>query len=482
MSDVNQNNPSSPPPGTPSPADKKTGTGAIFIGLLLFGATIGVGFFAGQWIREQFFTPAAKITEGERFKVSLRGDEPQIGPSDALVTIVEYSDFQCPYCAKVTGPLKDAMDDFEGEVRLIFKHYPLPGHQQAPGAAQAAWAAHQQGKFWEMHDLLFGNQRALGDADLAKYGPQLGLDAAKYEADRKSDAAKSAIDGDYESGNKAGASGTPFFMVNGHPYSGSLPAKQWREIIEHERAAAQALVDQGTPRAEVYTAMLKDAKDKRMGGVGKAPGRRGDGPDPAKTYKVPTDGRPQWGPDDALVTIVEFSDFQCPFCKRVNAALEDVKKNYPQDVRIVFRQRPLAMHPQARTGAKAALAAHRQGKFWEMHDKLFSDTSSMSESDVKAHAAAIGLDVAMFELDLAGADVEQMVKDDEALANKLRSGGTPSFFVNGRFLSGAVPYESFQALIEEEKARAQKLVDEGVPRAQVYAKLLETAEEKPSKP
>jgi len=468
---------------TPAPNPSKRSPASILVAVLGFAATIGVGFYAGQWVRDRFFVPSAKLEQGDRYRAELRGDEPQLGPNDALVTVVEYSDFQCPFCAKVTDPLKDAMDAYEGDVRLIFKHYPLPGHTAAPGASQAAWAAHQQGKFWEMHDLLFGNQKQLDDKTFEAHAQKLGLDVAKFNADRTSDAAKAAVDSDYTSGGKAGATGTPYFLVNGRPYSGSLPAKQWREIFEYEREQARQLESQGIPRAAVYDALMKDAKAVRGPGgpVGKAPSQRDDGPDPSKTYRVPLDARPQWGPDDALVTIVEFSDFQCPFCKRVNGAIEDVKKNYAGDVRIVFRQRPLAMHPQARTGAKATLAAHRQGKFWEMHDRLFQSPTDMSEETVKKHAQELGLDVPMFELDLAAAETEQMVKDDEAVANRLRSGGTPSFFINGRFLSGAQPYESFKSLIEEEKAKAQKLVDEGTPRAQVYDKIMAGAEEKPGK-
>ncbi|PCC72610.1 Protein-disulfide isomerase [Nannocystis exedens] len=467
---------------TPAPTPNKRSPASILVAVLGFAATIGVGFYAGQWVRDRFFVPSAKLEQGDRYRAELRGDEPQLGPSDALVTVVEYSDFQCPFCAKVTDPLKDAMSAYEGDVRLIFKHYPLPGHTAAPPAAQAAWAAHQQGKFWEMHDLLFENQKKLDDKSLEGYAQQLGLDVAKFNADRNSDAAKAAVDSDYASGGKAGATGTPYFLVNGRPYSGSLPAKQWREIFEYEREQARQLESQGIPRAEVYKAMMKDAKAQRGGGgPGKAPSQRDDGPDPSKTYRVPLDARPQWGPDDALVTIVEFSDFQCPFCKRVNASLADVKQNYPNDVRIVFRQRPLAMHQQARIGARAMLAAHRQGKAWEMHDRLFQSPSDMSEEAVKNHAKELGLDVAMFELDLAAAETEQMVKDDEAVANRLKSGGTPSFFINGRYLSGAQPYDAFKALIEEEKAKAQKLVDEGTPRSQVYEKIMAGAEEKPGK-
>ena len=482
MSDDKTAPPTSPEqaPRPSGPEQAKRSFASIAVAVLGFAATLGIGFYAGQWIKESYFTEPAKIQEGDRYRVDLRGDEPQVGPNDALVTIIEFSDFQCPYCAKVADPLNDAMDSHEGDVRLIFKHFPLTGHKQAAPAAQATWAAHQQGKFWEMHDLLFANQRTLGDEDLAKLGAQLGLDTARYEADRHGDASRKAVEADQAAGQKGGASGTPYFLVNGHPYSGALPAKHWREVISYEMKAAQRLVDAGTPRAAVYAGLMKDAKATR-GATGKAgPAKRRPGePYPEKTYRVPVDLRPQHGPDDALVTMVEFSDFQCPFCKRVTGTVDEIKEKYKGDLRVVFRQRPLPMHPEARAGAKAALAAHRQGKFWEMHDKLFASPGDMSKPTFIRYAQELGLDTAMFELDLDSAELEQMIKDDEAVAERLGTRGAPAFFINGRFISGALPFDNFAALIDEEKAKAQKLVDAGTPRAKVYDKLMETAEETP---
>jgi protein-disulfide isomerase len=464
-----------PPPSSPPP---KRSAGGIVLAVLGFAATLGLGFVAGQWIRDNNpWTDPAKLEEGDRYKVELRGDEPQLGASDALVTIIEFSDFQCPYCSKAVDPLKDAMESYEGDVRVLFKHFPLGGHPQAGPAAQAAWAAQQQGKFWEMHDLLFANQKALGDAELEGYAKQLGLDVEKFNADRKLESTAKLVDADQRAGVKVGVSGTPAFMVNGHSYSGAMPTKQWKEVIAYERKAAQALVDAGTPRAEVYAALMKDAKDTRIAPARQA--RRPGEPDPAKTYKVPVAGRPTLGPDDALVTLVILSDFQCPFCKKVNAAIDEVKEKYPQDVRIVFLQRPLPMHKGARDAARAALAAFRQGKFWEMHDKLFSKPGDMSKETLMAHAQEIGLDTATFELDMAAADTEQMIKDDELLASRLGTGGTPAFFVNGRFIAGNQSFASFAALIDEEKAKAQKLVDAGTPRAQVYEKIIADGETKP---
>ncbi len=487
---MSENKPEPTSPSTPPP--KSSSTLSTALGVLGFAATLAVGFFGGRyvterypemnplrWFREQFIDET-EVTEGERYKVELRGDEPQMGPADALVTVVIFSDFQCPYCAKAAPPLKDAFDDYASDVRLIFKHYPLPGHQKAVPAAQAAFAAHKQGKFWEMHDWLFEHKSSVdGIQDQAR---ALGLDVERFEADRKSDAANAAIDSDTLAGGRVGCTGTPYFLVNGHPYSGLRSAKQWRDIFEYERKAAQELLDRGTARAEVYAGLMKGAKEVRGDGaaVGGAPSKRPKqrdaGPDPAKRYKVLPDGRPQKGPDDALVTIVEFSDFECPFCRKVNDTLALVQKRYEGDVRVVFRQRPLNFHREARGAAKAALAAHRQGKFWEMHDKLFAEQKSLSATSYGLWAEVLGLDVAAFEKDLQDPALDAMISEDEMVANRFGAGGTPAFFINGRFLSGAQPIEAFAELIDEELAAARALVDQGVPRAEVLDRTMADAE------
>ncbi len=179
-----------------------------------------------------------------------------------------------------------------------------------------------------------------------------------------------------------------------------------------------------------------------------APRRRG--PDPNKVYKLSVDGAPARGPAEALVTIVEFSDFQCPFCSRVGPTLAALREQYPSDVRIVYKHLPLSFHRNALPAAKASVAAQRQGKFWEMHDLLFASQKQLDEATFKAHAEALGLDLARFEADLNSPEVAALVAKDQAEARALGVSGTPGFFVNGRFLSGAKPVSSFQKLIDEE--------------------------------
>jgi protein-disulfide isomerase len=176
-------------------------------------------------------------------------------------------------------------------------------------------------------------------------------------------------------------------------------------------------------------------------------------PDPGRRYSVATEDSPAMGPEDAKVAIVEFIDFQCPFCSRVNATLERVRDRYGKDVRVVFKHLPLRMHPRAPAAHAAAEAAHRQGRFWEMHDKIFSNQREMSPQKYVEYAGELGLDLEQFQSDVASASVKSRVDADAAEAARLGITGTPGFLINGRFLSGARPFESFQAVIDEELGR-----------------------------
>ncbi|MBW2386055.1 MAG: DsbA family protein [Deltaproteobacteria bacterium] len=177
------------------------------------------------------------------------------------------------------------------------------------------------------------------------------------------------------------------------------------------------------------------------------PSRR-RGPDPAKTYKVDTVGRPTKGPANAAITLVEFSDFQCPFCSRVGPTLKQVREEYPNDVKIVFKHLPLSIHPKAQGAHAAAEAAHQQGKFWEMHDKIFADQRQLTESKYIEYAGEIGLDVDRFKKDMASAEVKKRVAADSAEAARLGVTGTPGFFINGKFVSGAKPFSEFKRIID----------------------------------
>jgi protein-disulfide isomerase len=162
---------------------------------------------------------------------------------------------------------------------------------------------------------------------------------------------------------------------------------------------------------------------------------------------------PAKGAADAKITMVEFSDFQCPFCSRFAPTLDQVMAKYGDRVKLVFRHLPLPIHPQAPKAAEAAVCAQDQGKFWEMHDALFRNQNALGVDGLKARAAELGLDAQAFATCLDSGTKTAAVAADAADARKVGIEGTPALFVNGRLIDGAAPFEQVAALIEDELKR-----------------------------
>jgi len=166
--------------------------------------------------------------------------------------------------------------------------------------------------------------------------------------------------------------------------------------------------------------------------------------------EVAIDGAPTRGPENAPVTLVEFSDFQCPYCGRVQSVLQKIRETYKDQVKLVYKDFPLPqLHPQAPKAAEAARCAREQDKYWDYHDRLFQDAKDLTPDKLKRYAADLQLDTAAFDACLDSGKYAAAVRQDMAQGAELGVNSTPSFFVNGRFLSGAQPFSAFQALINE---------------------------------
>jgi protein-disulfide isomerase len=227
-------------------------------------------------------------------------------------------------------------------------------------------------------------------------------------------------------------------------------------------------------QAEILSKLEKDIEpqlDKiaRMQAAPPAPPPRPGTPDTSRVYAFPVGDSPAKGPEDAWVTIVEISEFQCPFCQRVSPTLKQVRDTYGDDVRIVFKHNPLSFHQHAKPAAKAAECAREQGKFWEMHDVLFENQRALEGPKLEEYAGTIGVDVAQWKACVASTKYEDRIATDQRLATQLGARGTPGFFINGRFLSGAQPFDSFKALIDEELAKAKA---SGVPKGDYYEQVV----------
>ncbi len=159
---------------------------------------------------------------------------------------------------------------------------------------------------------------------------------------------------------------------------------------------------------------------------------------------------PSKGPSGAPITIVEFSDFECPFCSKAEVTVKDLLDAYPGKIRLVYRDFPLPIHKQAEKAAEASHCADDQGKYWEMHGKLFSAEGKLAPTDLKGYAREIGLDGPRFDRCLESGEKAKVVESHRKAGEEVGVTGTPAFFINGRMISGAQPLENFKAIVDKE--------------------------------
>jgi protein-disulfide isomerase len=241
--------------------------------------------------------------------------------------------------------------------------------------------------------------------------------------------------------------------------------------LQESLAEIQAKQDTILAKMGELETKIGQAPAQRPGADPKAP--KPGAPDPKVTYKVDVGDAHAKGPATAKVTIVEWSDFQCPFCSRVVPTMKELEKAYGDDIRVAFKHNALPMHNRAKPAALAAEAAGKQGKFWEMHDLLFANAKELTDENFAKWAGDIGIDVEKFKKDMADPELAKKVDANQAQGTKLGARGTPAFFVNGRYLSGAQPADAFKKIIDEEMKKADALLAQGTPRDKVYEKVIE---------
>jgi len=387
--------------------------------------------------------PDAEEEDKSVWKVLVQDDDPVKGPKDALVTMIIFSDFQCPFCKRVEDTLKQVAAAYPQDVRFVWKDNPLPFHPRAkPSATLARYAYKAKGDkgFWEMHDAIFDSNPKLEDDDLKGLAEKAGIkwDDVKAAIDNGKFADK--IDGSVELANDVQARGTPHFFINGVRLSGAQPIDAFKKAIDEQLVKAKALVAKGVPKAKVYDELMKDAK----------------GPPPPEKKEIagPSPDSPIKGGKNAKVTITIFSDFQCPFCKRVEPTLAALEKEYGDKIRFVWRHMPLPFHadaPLAGQAAQEAFAQKGNAGFWKMHDKLF-EAQGTSEDAIKRPglekiAQDIGLNMDKFKAALDSNAHKAKLDADSKIGNDAGINGTPAFVINGYYLSGAQPDAAFKKLI-----------------------------------
>jgi protein-disulfide isomerase len=366
-----------------------------------------------------------------------------LGDPQAPVTIVEFTDYQCPYCSRhAEQTLPRIIEQFveTGQVYYVLKDLPLTNiHPEAKVAAAAARCAGEQDEYWQMHDALFARQPLWaeeGDASrdvFVQIAGDVGLDTGSFAACLDSGRHDEAIDDNFAEAQALGANGTPYFFIDGYPVPGAQPIELFEYAVD--LASQDRLSEAYAPQTEPEP----------------QPGAQ-------EPVEVPLGDAPSIGDPQAPVVIVEYTDFQCPYC------LRHFQQTYPQivenfvetgQVRYVFKDFPLTnIHPQAVLAAEAARCARDQEAYLEMHDLLFqrqqqwSGDSNAAETFVDL-AAELDLDTGAFAECLDSGRHEAGVRADLEEGSQLGVTGTPGFFINGNYLSGAQPYAVFEQAIRE---------------------------------
>ena len=351
---------------------------------------------------------------------------PSRGPQNAPVTLEEFADFHCGFCKKLDPVLRQILQKYPDKVRLVFRHFPLA---VTPGSGsflthEAASCAADQGKFWEFHDAVFDFSGTPQEKDLYDFARANGLDRDRFETCVKGGKFREAIQADAGEGAKRGVEGTPTVFVNGRAAAGAYPQDYYAGLIESalhpEKAPPPAPAGKAAPISEAVA--FDDLE-----------------------------GKPWMGEKNAPVTLVEFSDFHCPFCRKVAPTLDLLMKNYPGKIKRVWRHYPLEMHAGAHRTHEASACAAEQDKFWPYHDKLFQTFGApRGDASLKALAKDAGLNPKKFAKCLESGRTRDFIDKEIARGNQAGVHGTPAVFVNGHLVSGAYPYDYFDRLVKKE--------------------------------
>ncbi len=387
------------------------------------------------------------------------GSEPIWGTRNAPLTWVLFGDLECPHTRRAWRALEAAKTTFGDDLRIVFRHRPLREHPYALEAARVlAGLAKTRGSaaFFRVLHRIAQNEQGLSDERLLTEITAAGYSDVGLAA--LASAGESAVADDLELAGQFAVRATPLSFVNGVRVEGERTPDELERLLLDERRAATWLLAGGTSAKDFYVTRTSG----NLIGVGEQDATR---------VCVPLGDAPARGPADALVTLVEFSDFECPYCKQVEPALQMLLARYPRTLRLVWKDYPLPQHKGARLLANFAAEAGSLGAsagFWRVHDGLFARAGEIDESVLGELAGKAGLDGTLLLSAARAGSHDAAIHADVALGERLGVNGTPTFFANGRRVQGALALDRFDELIRSELASASRIVAHGVPKEKLY--------------
>jgi protein-disulfide isomerase len=375
-----------------------------------------------------------------------RATAPSRGASNAPVLLEVFSDFMCPYSVKFNSTVQELQKQYPDKIRTTFRQFPLPFHNGAHLMAEASLCAEEQGKFWEYHDKLMAEAKKREKAELVQIAADLQLSTPQFVDCLDSGRFVKKVDTDIAIGKANGVQGTPGFLINGRLGSGAKPTELMKPLI-----------DWHLNPSGVYPGKPQQPANRPGNG---AQGQPMPGVDPAKVY--PLDA--QWlkkgfvrGSDDAPVTLVEFFDYNCPFCRKGAEVADALSAEYGTKLKVVSKHNPLPMHANAAKTSEALLCAHEQSKFMELRKEILGDSwGKNSVDELKTAAKKVGLNETAFNACLDGGKTKAVIDEDMKTAAAMGVQSTPTFMVNGTPVIGAQPIEVFKKIIDEKLSDSKK--------------------------
>ena len=348
------------------------------------------------------------------------------GPDQAAITIIVYSDFSCRPCARAAEVVKEVMEAYPEEVRVTFKHFPSLSNLNSVLAHQGVGAAAEQGMFWPMHDRLMAHQGTITPKTLIEYAKELKLKTRPFKKQLNDDQLKQNILAERAEARGFGVTTAPTFFINGRKLVGARSLQDFKRVIDVELGLSQEL--------------------------NPAQARRGTS-SKIDMALISLDRSPSKGDQNAPVTVVEYSDFQCPYCARAVTTFDQLMEDNPGKIRWIFKHYPLPNHPDSPLAHAASLAAAEQGKFWEMHDLIFKNQRKVKSEHLLNYARQLNLDTRRFQQDLHSGRFTKVIEADIQEAIRVGARATPTFLINGRLVIGALPLQTFQMILDEELRR-----------------------------
>ncbi|RDV36595.1 hypothetical protein DV096_17755 [Bradymonadaceae bacterium TMQ3] len=406
------------------------------------------------------------------------------GDLDVPVTVQVFADLRCGYCARGHQTLKAMMASREG-VRVLYRFWPLSEDAELEGAHRALVAAQAQGRFWEYLEAIYEARGEFGERRLEAMAARVGLDVARWREDRDGAYTEQVIARDRAIGERVGVQGTPTYFVNGTRVVGAVEPSEWMAVIDGELEAAGALLDAGVAAEAVsWRRTLENYQPVNWQEVAEVEDEAAVGEGFEVAY-IPVGESPVKGAsaEDARVTVVVFSDFQCGFCERARHTWDALVERYgSQGLRLVYKHYPLPSHTRAGHAAAASVVVEDGGDFWKMHDLLFEAGGDLSDERLEAMAREAGYEGDDLYARMRSDEVTSRIQADVEVGYNAGVQGTPTFFINGIKLAGAWEVDELSPLIDDQLELAGVLAELAEAEGEeLYRALVEVNQEPPER-